>query len=68
MPLRLLLPKIDEVYRFVCYHCHFGSLLQQQILLCIQVLVSICFTLGYGFGNKTTKLIHSMHTIISSSS
>jgi hypothetical protein len=57
MPLRLLLPKIDEVYRFVCYHCHFGSLLQQQILLCIQVLVSICFTLGYGFGNKTTKLM-----------
>jgi hypothetical protein len=57
MPLRVLLPKIDEVYRFVCYHCHFGSLLQQQILLSIQVLVSICFTLGYGYGNKTTKLM-----------
>ena len=57
MPLKVLLPKIDEVYRFVCYHCHFGSLLQQQILLSIQVLVSICFTLGYGYGQKTTKLM-----------
>lgn len=46
-PLRLLLPKIDDLYRLVCYHCHFGTLFQQQILLSIQVLVAICLAIGY---------------------
>lgn len=46
-PLRLLLPQIDQVYLWVCYHCRFGTLLQQQILLGIQVLVSIAFCVGY---------------------
>lgn len=46
-PLRLLLPNIDGLYRLICYHCHFGTLLQQQILLSIQVLVAICFAIGY---------------------
>mmetsp|Transcript_413 Transcript_413/g.1040 ORF Transcript_413/g.1040 Transcript_413/m.1040 type:complete len:555 (-) Transcript_413:119-1783(-) len=46
-PLRLLLPNIDGLYRLVCYHCHFGTLLQQQILLIIQVLVAICLAIGY---------------------
>lgn len=46
-PLRLLLPQIDELYKFVCYHCHFGTLLQQQILLGIQVAVAVCLAIGY---------------------
>ena len=46
-PLRLLLPKIDDLYLWVCYHCRFGTLLQQQILLGIQVAVAICFAIGY---------------------
>lgn len=46
-PLRLLLPTIDDLYRLVCYHCHFGTLFQQQILLSIQIVVAICFTIGY---------------------
>ena len=46
-PLRLLLPKIDNLYLWVCYHCRFGTLLQQQILLGIQVMVAISFAVGY---------------------
>jgi len=46
-PLRLLLPKIDDIYLYVCYHCRFGTLLQQQVLLGIQVVVAICFSIGY---------------------
>jgi len=46
-PLRLLLPKIDDLYLRVCYHCRFGTLLQQQILLGFQVAVAICFAIGY---------------------
>jgi hypothetical protein len=47
MPLRLLLPRIDNLYRAVCLHCHLGELWQQQILLGFQVLVAVLFTLGY---------------------
>jgi hypothetical protein len=47
MPLRLLLPKIDDLYKFVCLHCHFGELWQQQVLLAIQTLVAVLFTVGY---------------------
>lgn len=47
LPLRLLLPKIDVLYRSVCLHCHFGKLWQQQILLSFQTLVAILFTIGY---------------------
>lgn len=46
-PLRLLLPKIDDLYVWVCYHCRFGTLLQQQVLLGIQVAVAICFSIGF---------------------
>ncbi len=46
-PLRLLLPKIDKLYLWVCFHCRFGTLFQQQILLGIQVVVATCFTLGF---------------------
>ena len=47
MPLRLLLPKIDDLYKIVCLHCRFGSLQEQQILLAIQTLVAFLFTIGY---------------------
>lgn len=47
MPLRLLLPRIDELYKAVCLHCHFGELWQQQVLLGFQVFVAVLFTIGY---------------------
>jgi len=47
MPLRLLLPKIDSLYKAVCLHCHFGELWEQQVLLGIQTTIAVLFTLGY---------------------
>ena len=47
MPLRLLLPKLDDLYKIVCLHCHFGELWQQQVLLVIQTVVAVLFTIGY---------------------
>jgi hypothetical protein len=47
MPRRLLLPKIDALYKVVCLHCHFGELWQQQVLLGIQTTVAVLFTLGF---------------------
>ncbi|KAG7358827.1 hypothetical protein IV203_015416 [Nitzschia inconspicua] len=47
MPLRLLLPRIDGLYQKICLHCHFGELWQQQLLLGIQTVAAIMFTLGY---------------------
>ena len=46
LPLRLLLPTLDDFYKAVCLHCHYGQLYQQQLLLGIQTLVAILFTLG----------------------
>jgi hypothetical protein len=47
MPLRLLVPKIDDLYKAVCLHCRFGELWQQQLLLSFQVAAAVLFTLGY---------------------
>jgi hypothetical protein len=47
MPLRLLLPWIDDLYKAVCLHCHFGELWQQQVLLSFQVVAAALFTFGY---------------------
>jgi hypothetical protein len=47
MPTQLLLPRIDNLYRSVCLHCHFGELWQQQTLLSVQTVVAILFTIGY---------------------
>jgi hypothetical protein len=47
MPLHLLLPRINGLYKIVCLHCHFGELWQQQILLAIQTMVAMLFTVGY---------------------
>jgi len=46
LPLDLLLPKVDDLYKTVCIHCHFGHVWQQQILLSIQVVMAILFTVG----------------------
>jgi len=61
MPLRLLVPKIDTVYRLVCYHCHFETLFAQQLLLSLQVVVAICFTIGY-YTKVTSILSFYMYT------
>ena len=47
MPLRLLLPKIDDLYKSICFHCHFGTLWEQQLLLGLQTIVAVLFTIGY---------------------
>jgi hypothetical protein len=47
LPLPLLLNKVDDLYQIVCFHCHWGALWQQQILLGFQVLLAVAFTLGY---------------------
>ena len=46
LPLDLLLPKVDHVYHWVCIHCNFGSIWEQQVLLSVQVVLAILFTLG----------------------
>jgi hypothetical protein len=46
LPTRLLLDRVDVLYRSVCLHCHFGQLWQQQLLLTVQVAIALCFTLG----------------------
>lgn len=47
MPLSSLLPKIDDLYKKMCLHCHFGELWEQQLLLCFQCIAAVCFTVGY---------------------
>ena len=47
LPLRILLPKIDNLYRFLCVHAYSGSLLYQQLLLSIQVVLAFCLMIGY---------------------
>lgn len=47
MPLNLLVPRIDDLYKTVCLHCHFGKLWQQQILLTSQVCAAMLLTVGY---------------------
>ena len=46
LPLDLLLPKVDQIYQWVCVHCYFGHVWQQQLLLSLQVALAILFTLG----------------------
>lgn len=47
LPLPLLMDRVDTVYKVVCFHCHFGEVWQQQVLLTIQVAVAVLFTIGY---------------------
>lgn len=47
LPTDLLMERVDDLYQTVCLHCHFGSLLAQQILLLVQVTCITAFTIGY---------------------
>mmetsp|Transcript_13917 Transcript_13917/g.29374 ORF Transcript_13917/g.29374 Transcript_13917/m.29374 type:complete len:508 (+) Transcript_13917:315-1838(+) len=47
LPLRLLRPKIDIVYKIVCVHCYSGSMIYMQLLLSIQVLLAAMLIVGY---------------------
>lgn len=47
LPMRFVWPRVDELYHVVCLHCWSGSLIYQQLLLCIQVVCATFFTLGY---------------------
>lgn len=46
LPLRLLLPKVDGLYKLVCIHSYSGAMLYQQALLTIQVMLSVMLILG----------------------
>ena len=47
LPLSLLLSKVDDLYKVVCFlHCHAAALWQQQVLLSLQVGLAVLFTLG----------------------
>jgi LmbE family N-acetylglucosaminyl deacetylase len=46
LPLRLLMPTVDGVYKAVCLHCHFGQEWQQGTLLSFQLVVACFFTAG----------------------
>lgn len=50
LPAHLLLEKVDDLYKVVCLHCHFGALWQQQVLLLVQAALALLLMLGY----KTT--------------
>ena len=47
LPLRLLLPKTDSIYKVTCLHCYSGSMMYLQTLLSIQVILSIMLIVGY---------------------
>ena len=55
LPLRLLMPRVDDLYSLVCVHCHFGHLWQQEILLAAQVVLAVLFTTG--LATQTTALL-----------
>ncbi len=46
-PTHLLLPQIDILYRTICIHAFSGSMLYQQFLLTIQVILAIALMVGY---------------------
>ena len=47
LPLRLLLPKTDALYKIICMHCYSGSMLYLQAILSIQVVLAIMLIFGY---------------------
>lgn len=47
LPLDLLMGKVDSLYKHVCFHCYFGEVWEQQILLSVQIILSVLLTLGY---------------------
>lgn len=47
LPLRLLRPKTDLLYKAICIHCHSGSMIYLQTLLSIQVVLAGMLIVGY---------------------
>ena len=47
LPLNLLLPKVDNLYKAICIHCYSGSMLYLQFLLSIQVILAVMLIIGY---------------------
>ena len=47
LPLNLLLPKIDDVYKIVCVHCWNGTIAYQNFLLSLQVVLAFSLLIGY---------------------
>ncbi|KAL7538891.1 hypothetical protein ACHAXR_008869 [Thalassiosira sp. AJA248-18] len=47
LPLRLLRPKTDPLYKVICIHCYSGSMVYLQTLLSIQVLLAAMLVVGY---------------------
>lgn len=46
LPLRLLRPHTDPLYRLVCVHCYSGSLLYLRALLSVQVVLAVMLIVG----------------------
>lgn len=46
-PTRLLIPHIDCIYKVICIHAYSGSMVYQQCLLTIQVILAFCLMVGY---------------------
>ncbi|KAL3804895.1 hypothetical protein HJC23_006667 [Cyclotella cryptica] len=47
LPLRLLMPQTDSLYKLVCIHCYSGSMIFLQALLSLQVILATMFLVGY---------------------
>lgn len=47
LPLRLLRPHTDPLYRIVCVHCYSGSMIYLRGLLSVQVVFAVMLVLGY---------------------
>ncbi len=47
LPTRLLLTKIDSLYRAICIHAYSGSMIYQQVLLSIQSILALFLLVGY---------------------
>lgn len=47
LPLNLLMPKIDDLYKIVCVHCMHGSIEFQTLLLSLQVMIACSLIIGY---------------------
>ena len=59
LPISLLLNKVDPLYQFILcfpYSYCYGDLFQQQVLLGVQVAISIAITLGF-YGSNTLCFI-----------
>jgi hypothetical protein len=55
LPLRLLRPKVDDLFKLVCLHARFEELWQMQALLSVQVVLAALYTAGYR--TKVTSIL-----------